>query len=72
MLINNLSFQALVLHDNVSFISLESPKPETVKIKIIARPDMKGLSSHSNIFLSMILIFSEDERNLAESYDEEL
>ena len=39
-------FQALVLHDNVSFISLESPKPETVKIKIIARNDMKGLSSH--------------------------
>merc|ERR1719192_489792 len=47
--------KALVLHDNVSFISLESPKPETVKIKIIARPDIK-----------------EDEKNLAESYDDEL
>ena len=41
---HNPSFQALVLHDNVSFISLESPKPETVKIKIIARHDLKGLS----------------------------
>ena len=45
-LLDRPSFQALVLHDNVSFISLESPKPETVKIKIIARPDMKGPSSH--------------------------
>ena len=36
--------KALVLNDNVSVISLESQKPETVKIKIMGRQDIKGLS----------------------------
>ena len=39
-----LLIQALVLNDNVSVISLESQKPETVKIKIMGRQDIKGLS----------------------------
>ena len=66
------SIQALVLHDNVSYISLESPKPETVKIKIQARPDVKGLSLSAEGSYLWLLLFSEDEKNLAESFREDV
>ena len=31
-------FQAMVVNENVSYINLENPRPEPVKIKITASP----------------------------------